>query len=323
MRPLDNHCLFDTSDVEAAWRWIRQSHSDHHLTLLSNNELHAHYNSAKLGNISINCLEYGTDVSIEPIDDDNFFMIQLPLSGQATVKTANNEALTEPGIASVLSPNQNKVMFWSADCRQILVKIDRSKLERKLSEIIKSPVKEPVLFDLAMPYQEGRMASWWRFISYLINELEQPDSIFDTKHLQDNIESTIIEGLLYNHHHNYSEAVNSSGLSIASFHVKRAEEFMHDNISSKITIADLCHAAEISDRTLHAAFKRFRNISPLNYLQNIRLEKVHHELCGNLTAASITDIASKWGFTHMGRFASAYKKRYGETPSSTRRSHLC
>jgi AraC-like DNA-binding protein len=35
---------------------------------------------------------------------------------------------------------------------------------------------------------------------------------------------------------------------------------------------------------------------------------------------SVTDVAFKWGFTHLGRFSQEYKRRYGELPSSTRRS---
>jgi AraC-like DNA-binding protein len=35
--------------------------------------------------------------------------------------------------------------------------------------------------------------------------------------------------------------------------------------------------------------------------------------------ASITDIAYRFGFTHLGRFAAYYKKRFGVSPSATLR----
>ncbi len=34
----------------------------------------------------------------------------------------------------------------------------------------------------------------------------------------------------------------------------------------------------------------------------------------------MTDIATKWGFGHLGRFAAAYRARFGESPSHTLRS---
>jgi AraC-like DNA-binding protein len=37
------------------------------------------------------------------------------------------------------------------------------------------------------------------------------------------------------------------------------------------------------------------------------------------TDESVTRIAMKWGFRHLGRFAVGYRDRFGETPSQTRR----
>jgi AraC-like DNA-binding protein len=33
----------------------------------------------------------------------------------------------------------------------------------------------------------------------------------------------------------------------------------------------------------------------------------------------VASIAHRWGFTHLSRFAAAYKKRYGESPYLTLR----
>jgi AraC-like DNA-binding protein len=34
---------------------------------------------------------------------------------------------------------------------------------------------------------------------------------------------------------------------------------------------------------------------------------------------SVAEVAARWGFSHLGRFAAAYRKRYGESPSHTLR----
>ena len=41
---------------------------------------------------------------------------------------------------------------------------------------------------------------------------------------------------------------------------------------------------------------------------------------GRRSRRSVADIASHWGFTHLGRFAAAYRERYGCVPSETLRS---
>jgi AraC-like DNA-binding protein len=33
----------------------------------------------------------------------------------------------------------------------------------------------------------------------------------------------------------------------------------------------------------------------------------------------VGEVAYRWGFTHLDRFAGAYAKRFGETPSATLR----
>lgn len=32
---------------------------------------------------------------------------------------------------------------------------------------------------------------------------------------------------------------------------------------------------------------------------------------------TVTDIAQQWGFSHLGSFATQYRRRFGETPSRT------
>lgn len=61
----------------------------------------------------------------------------------------------------------------------------------------------------------------------------------------------------------------------------------------------------------------------MKYLQRIRLEKAREDLLtappGTLT---ITGVANKWGFVHLGRFAAAYSRRFFELPSETLRPML-
>jgi len=35
---------------------------------------------------------------------------------------------------------------------------------------------------------------------------------------------------------------------------------------------------------------------------------------------TVSAVAHRWGFAHLGRFASAYRARFGESPSVTLRS---
>jgi transcriptional regulator GlxA family with amidase domain len=32
---------------------------------------------------------------------------------------------------------------------------------------------------------------------------------------------------------------------------------------------------------------------------------------------SVTEVATRWGFSHLGRFSQIYKEKYGQSPSKT------
>lgn len=106
----------------------------------------------------------------------------------------------------------------------------------------------------------------------------------------------------------------------AAFNVAgRATGFIEAHLAAPITISDVAEAAGVGIRTLQKVFKTKLGCSPAHYIIDRRLEKVHTELmhCGD--AAYVSQIALRWGFTHMSDFARRYKDRYGVLPSATMR----
>jgi transcriptional regulator GlxA family with amidase domain len=57
------------------------------------------------------------------------------------------------------------------------------------------------------------------------------------------------------------------------------------------------------------------------YLRRVRLARAHAGLRdADPGRHTVAEIAGRWGFTHLGRFAEAYRERYGRPPSETLRS---
>jgi len=85
-------------------------------------------------------------------------------------------------------------------------------------------------------------------------------------------------------------------------------------------LADLLTGGPGGVRVLQESFRRHVGMSPLTYLRRLRLDGVHGELSrSDPWHVSVSEVAYRWGFTHLGRFAGAYRKRYGEPPSQTLR----
>ena len=101
-------------------------------------------------------------------------------------------------------------------------------------------------------------------------------------------------------------------------HVKHAVAYLRDNMTERITLAGLTTACGVSERTLLKQFQTFLGIAPLTFLRRLRLNAARNELTRPGNDDVIADIAARCGFTHLGRFATEYRRRFNETPSATR-----
>jgi AraC-like DNA-binding protein len=105
--------------------------------------------------------------------------------------------------------------------------------------------------------------------------------------------------------------------------VKKAMALLQADPARMSSIDDLVAACGVARRTLEKHFRRFVGRSPSQVRREFVLERVRRELLRARSGASITEIAGRCGVNHLGRFAVAYRRRYGESPSVTlqRRKH--
>lgn len=74
---------------------------------------------------------------------------------------------------------------------------------------------------------------------------------------------------------------------------------------------ELCQLTHVSRRTLQYSFTTILGISPLQFLRLTRLNRVRRALRAASPEQSVTDIATYWGFWHLGQFAHDYKQQFG------------
>ena len=59
-------------------------------------------------------------------------------------------------------------------------------------------------------------------------------------------------------------------------------------------------------------------VSPLRYRRQAMLNRVRWALQSAPAHEGVHDVASQWGFWHMGQFSRDYRQMFGEAPSVTR-----
>jgi AraC-like DNA-binding protein len=87
-----------------------------------------------------------------------------------------------------------------------------------------------------------------------------------------------------------------------------------------LRVTEICAALGVSDRILRRCCDEHLRMSPSSYLRLHRLQQVHRALrSGNPDAASVAEVARRYGMCDPGRFAANYRALYGESPSATLR----
>ena len=100
--------------------------------------------------------------------------------------------------------------------------------------------------------------------------------------------------------------------------LRLAEEFMRSRLDAPLSLEEVAEAAGVSRRALGLLFRRYRDLSPMEVLRNMRLDAAHAQLARH-DGASVTEVAFSCGFSHLSRFAACYRERFGRLPRETSR----
>ncbi|WP_066514703.1 AraC family transcriptional regulator [Curtobacterium ammoniigenes] len=172
----------------------------------------------------------------------------------------------------------------------------------------------PLEFDPLWVPQGAPLAAWWVMVQQVADAiLAGPSQVTPAR--QQQLARIAAGGLLFAIPH---WPVGQTQASPAQSRLARAEEYLLEHARERVSVPDVAAAVGLSVRGLQQAFRREHSISPLVFLRRVRLGMAREELLegGDITVA---DVAAHSGFTHLGRFASAYQSAFGELPSDTLR----
>ena len=104
---------------------------------------------------------------------------------------------------------------------------------------------------------------------------------------------------------------------VAIRRLKHLEDWIDAHVSEAITLGRLCEVAQVGERSLQLAYQARRGMSPMRFVCERRLAAAQRRLFRTGPNDNVTAIATGLGFTHLGRFSSAYAAAFGESPSQT------
>ncbi len=100
--------------------------------------------------------------------------------------------------------------------------------------------------------------------------------------------------------------------------MRRLYQILDDSEDRPLYLMDVCAQLGVSGRTLHAACAEHIGLGPHRFLWLRRMQLARQALVrADLRIATVTQVATDFGFWELGRFSVQYKWLFGEPPSAT------
>lgn len=276
-----------------------------------------------LGPITLGEVEYGTDIRVSIGALETAYHVLVPLTGMLRSRHRGAVVYADPTRAAVYRPTGDIELDWPGTCRLLSVKVERAALERELDAALDHRVVSPLPLGATFDLVDGPGRTWVALVRLLLTELRGPDALASRPRMAARWRDMVVSGLALSVEHPYGEEPAGLHGPLRPRTVKRALDVMHAEPWRPYTIKDLATVAGVGVRVLQDAFRQHVGMPPLTYLRRLRLDGVHAELSRAAPGeASVSEVAYRWGFTHLGRFAGAYRERFGVSPSHTLRGRL-
>lgn len=98
--------------------------------------------------------------------------------------------------------------------------------------------------------------------------------------------------------------------------LRKAISYIQNNYKEKITLEDIAENVHISIRECNRMFNKYLKLSPINYLQSVRLQKATAMLTDH--NKSIVEVALENGYTSSSYFGKIFKEHHNITPKEYR-----
>jgi len=99
--------------------------------------------------------------------------------------------------------------------------------------------------------------------------------------------------------------------------LKEAHKLARKHKHQPLSLGEICAAVGMKPRTVQKYFREIYGMGPTEYFRVRRLNGARTDLLTG--AASVSEVALRWEFPHLGRFAGRYKAHFGESPKETRK----
>ncbi|MCW2541947.1 MAG: xylulose kinase [Frankiales bacterium] len=281
-------------------------------------DLDVHLNVIKIGRITAGFLRFGDAMRIRTAEAANYHL-DIPTAGSSVMRSGQGRPVyATPSTGTVFMPGRSAELDCDPDCAQICLMFPRNEIHAELESLLGAPASRPLEFSRPMDLAAPAGATFVETLRLIDLATVPGNRLLEHPLAALRLEQTLTLALLLTQPNNYSAVLDKTPKPSGRRPVAHAIELIRARPEHPWTVATLAAEVAVSVRSLQAGFARSVGQTPMRYLQQVRLERVHAELArAEPGATTITEAATWWGFTHLGRFAHQYRTTFGELPSAT------
>jgi len=319
---LANHEIFYTESIREAGSLLSRALAPGWITVHEDvSGFAATMHGVRLRNVSMLYLDLHVRSTLEIPALGRYFAVHMPMNGRAACTHSGHEFEANTIMALVTSPTTSLTMQFDDDSPQLLIRIEEQALLDYLTRLRGRRLSGPLVFHPEFDLASDVAVRWHAAVQLLHTEVYHAGSLVQLGHGISGIEELLMNSLLHiqpsNYHEEFMRPVTDPGRRV----VQEAISYIDAHLAEQITMESIARNVHMSVRSIQQGFREELGQSPMTYVRDQRLERVHAELADALPSdgVTVTDVATRWGFNHLGSFAVEYRKRWGMTPSETLR----
>ncbi|CAN5227363.1 AraC family transcriptional regulator [soil metagenome] len=277
-------------------------------------------NALKVGRVTAGYLRFGDAIRIRTAEATNYHL-DIPLTGRAVMGSGTHGPVYgTPQTAALFMPGRPADLDCDSQFSQIAVMIPRADMHLELENLLGHRAAKPLAFSPTLDLASGPGSAVLQTLLLIDQASNDPYGLLQHPLAAHRLEQLLIESLLLAQPHNYSDDLRSPAPPAGMRPIAHAVELLRATPEHAWTVSELADDVAVSVRSLQEGFRRLMNNTPMAYLREVRLERVHEELTvAEPGTVTVTEVAVRWGFIHFGRFAARYRSKFSERPSETLR----
>lgn len=304
--------IFHGTHPEEVSAFVNQHIGGHSLNLLGGENRAASLSFGEFAGFGLSRISYGNHVRVKTPALDDIYHFQVVTRGECRWRQNGERLRVRRGQALMINPDEVIDLEYTQECEKIIIKVP-APIMKSVCNTESSIGEQAIRFD-RLPLDMRLCPSLTSLLDAVFSEFEESGDS-NSGPISLSYREIVLKKLLKVFPNNWNASDNVQPVSPS---MERIIRYIEEHVKEDIELETLSQISNMSIRSIYNAFSRVFSTTPKSYVKLVKLRRLRSDLlqghCRNITEAALD-----YGFSHLGRFSSDYRKRFGELPSETMR----